>query len=235
MKNIDRVQNKSTTRILIAAPLAALILASVTTAAAQDTNPPDIGGVYQPISDRTTLPGGLKNSGSPAAISLLPAAAQAAKSINLKEDPWKMCQPVGPFRMMAKPQAKIELIPVTGMVLMLFEDLSHGLMRTIYVKRDHPAKLQETWMGDSVGKWENGTLVVDSAGFNDQTWLNEEGAQHSGDLHLIERIRPILGGKYLEYKMTAEDPKTLAKPYTYTRYYQKLDSEIEEDICEDEE
>jgi hypothetical protein len=197
--------------------------------------PPDLSGVYRAISGRVILPGGVKNTGSPSAVSLTPKFAQQAKSINLKQDPWKMCQPVGPFRMMAKPQNKIEMLQVPGMIVMLFEDLSHGLMRTIYLKRGHPEKLEETWMGDSVGRWESQTLVVDTIGFNDRTWLNEEGAQHTEKLRLTERIRPILDGKYLEYKVTAEDSKALAKPYTYTRYYEKISGEIMEDICEDEE
>jgi len=62
--------------------------------------------------------------------------------------------------------------------------------------------------------------VVDAAGFNDRTWLNDAGAQHSDALHLVERSRPVLDGKYLEYKVPAEDPKELAKPYTYMRYYE---------------
>ena len=195
---------------------------------------PDLQGVYQSIPDSTTLPGGLKNAGSPAAIELLPEAARQAKSIDLREDPSKMCQPVGPFRMMAAKQTKIELVPVSSMIVMLFEDLSHGMMRTIYLKRGHKPKTEPTWLGDSVGRWEGNTLVVDTIGFNDQTWLNDGGAQHSEALHLVERIRPVLAGQYLEYKVTAEDPKTLAKPYSYTRYYKKLDSEIMDAPCEDE-
>ena len=195
---------------------------------------PDLQGVYQSIPDSTTLPGGLKNAGSPAAIELLPEAARQAKSIDLREDPSKMCQPVGPFRMMAAKQTKIELVPVSSMIVMLFEDLSHGMMRTIYLKRGHKPKTDPTWLGDSVGRWEGNTLVVDTIGFNDQTWLNDGGAPHSEALHLVERIRPVLAGQYLEYKVTAVDPKTLAKPYSYTRYYKKLDSEIMDDPCEDE-
>jgi hypothetical protein len=197
-------------------------------------SPPDLQGVYQSIADNVTLPGGLKNAGSPSAIPLLPGAAQQAKSVDLKKDPWKLCQPVGPFRMMAAEQVKIELVPVSTLVVMLFEDLSHGMRRSILLKRGHPEKLEPTWLGDSVGRWEGDTLVIDTTGFNDRTWLNGEGAQHSDALHLRERIRPVLAGQYLEYKMTAEDPKTLAKPYSYTRYFKKLDSEIVDDPCEDE-
>lgn len=195
---------------------------------------PDLHGVYQSIPDGATLPGGLKNAGSPAGLALLPEAARQAKTVDLKQDPWKMCQPVGPFRMMAKDQTKFELVQVNTMMVMLFEDLSHGMMRPIYLKRGHPAKIEQTWLGDSVGRWEGDTLVVDTVGFNDQTWLNEEGVPHSEALHLVERIRPILRGQYLEYKVTAEDPKALAQPHTYTRYYKKLDTEIADDVCHDE-
>ena len=146
-----------------------------------------------------------------------------------------MCQPIGPFRMMAREGTKIELLPALahGMLVMIFEDLSHGLMRTIYLNRSHLARQTPNWFGDSAGHWQGNTLVVDTVGFNDRTWLNGRGAQHSDALHLVEQVRPILNGRYLEYKMTAEDPKVLAKPYTYIRYYEELKSEIKEDVCEE--
>ena len=202
--------------------------------ASAQSAPPNLAGVYQVIERTVTLPGGLKNAGSPAELPLLPAAAAQMKSVDLKQDPAKMCVPVGPFRMMAREENKIELVQVQGKIVMLFEDLSRGVMRTIYLSREHPEKRELTWMGDSVGRWDGATLVIDTVGFNDRTWLNDAGAQHSDALHLVERIRPMLDGKYLEYKTTAEDPKTLAKPYTYTRYYEKLKTEIQDDVCEDE-
>ncbi len=214
-------------RIVCAVTLAALF-------ANGQTAPPNLAGVYQVIERTVTLPGGLKNSGSPAELPLLPEAAAQVKSVDLKQDPAKMCVPVGPFRMMARAENKIELVPVKGKIVMLFEDLSRGVMRTIYLNRGHPEKRELTWMGDSVGRWDGATLVIDTVGFNDRTWLNDAGAQHSDVLHLVERIRPLLDGKYLEYKVTAEDPKTLAKPYTYTRYYEKLKTEIQDDVCQDE-
>src|SRR5690242_82347 len=201
----------------------------------QPPSAPNLQGVYQSIPNRTTLPGGLKNAGSPAAIELLPEAARLARSIDLKKDPWKMCQPVGPFRMMADEQTKIEFVQTSNLIVMAFEDLSHGMMRPIHLKRGHPAKLAPTWLGDSVGRREGDMLVVDTTGFNDQTWLNEEGAQHSGALHLVEQIRPVSRSQYLEYKTTAEDPKVLARPYSYTRYYKKLDTEVMDDPCQDQE
>jgi len=210
------------------------LLATIPFAEAQTktASPPDLTGVYVIVSNKTVLPGGLKNVGAPASIPLLAAAKDQLKSVDLKADPARHCQPVGPFRMMAREENKIELIPTsTGTIVMLFEDLSRGVMRTIYMKRGHRTDLGPLWMGDSVGKWEGGTLVVDTNSFSEDTWLNELGAKHSESFHLTERIRPIMGGKYLEYKVTAEDPKSIAQPYTYTRYYERTDKEIAQDNC----
>jgi len=206
--------------------------AAAQTKPAASGNPPDLTGVYQIIPNSAVLAGGLKNSGSPADAPVLPAVKEKMKSVDTKTDPGRHCQPVGPFRMMARDENKIELIPATnGTIVMLFEDLSRGVMRTIYMNRGHRTDLGPLWMGDSVGKWEGDTLVVDTNSFNDQTWLNELGAQHSDAFHLIERIRPIQGGKVLEYKVTAEDPKALVKPYAYTRYYERSKTEVQQDNC----
>src|SRR5436190_16198332 len=96
---------------------------------------PDLSGAYQPIPDGMTLTGGLKNSGSPADVSLQPAAIARMKETDLKLDPWKLCKPLGPFRMMARADTKIELVPQPGVLYILFEDLSHGVMRQVYMSR----------------------------------------------------------------------------------------------------
>ena len=212
-----------------------VLTATVTFAEPQKSGggaPPGLNGVYQVIPDGQALPGGLRNTGSPMEIALLSAARQRVKSVDLTGDPATLCQPLGPFRMMAQPHTKIELVPGPGSLVVLFEDIAHGQMRTIHFNRSHPRDAEPTWLGDSVGRWEGSTLVVDTVGFNDRTWLNGAGASHSEALHLIERIRPVVGGTYLAYTVTAEDPQVLAQPYTYTRYYQKLETEIQEDICE---
>jgi hypothetical protein len=223
-------------------PVLVVLLGSLY-ARAQGTHPgtpPDLAGVYQSIPEGTSLAGGLKNSGSPNEVPLQPKPAAQVKTINLKDDPLRMCQPIGEFRMMARDQTKIEFAPAKGLLVMLFEDVALGVMRIIYMNRGHidhpeggsdPTAEKGTWFGDSVGHWEGETLLIDTVGFNTRTWLNDAGAQHSDALHLTEHIRPILGGQYLEYKMTAEDPNVLAKPYTYTRYFKKLNTEIEDELC----
>jgi hypothetical protein len=189
------------------------------------------GSVKPPDPPDTALPGGLKNSGALSDIVLQPKALAIAKGRDLKDDPAKNCQVVGPFRMMARDDNRFELVTSDDRISVLFENNALGNVRNIFLLRKHPGKMQLTWMGDSVGSWEGDTLVVDSTGFNDRTWLNDAGAPHSDNLRLIERYRLLPGGKILEYKVTAEDPETLVKPYTYTRYYQRGSTEIKEDYC----
>jgi hypothetical protein len=196
-----------------------------------------LAGIYEAASLSTTLPGGLKGSGTLADLPLQAAAIETSKKINLKNDPAKNCQAIGPFRMMAREANRIEILPSQGRITMMFENIALGNKREIFLNRPHPPKekLKLSWLGDSVGLWDGDTLVVDTIGFNDRTWLNDAGAPHSNDLRTVERYQLVDGGKYLELKVTAEDPKVLTKPYTYTRYYQRRDTELAEDFCQETE
>ena len=70
----------------------------------------------------------------------------------------------------------------------------------------------DTWMGQSVGRWEGDTLVVDVTGFNDQTWFDRAGNFHSEALHVVERFTPR-SPDVLEYQATIEDPKVFTRPW----------------------
>jgi hypothetical protein len=191
-------------------------------------------GIYDAMPMTVALPGGLKPAGTLADIALLPDAQQTAKSRNLDFDPAKHCMVVGPFRMMARPDTRFEVFTGPNRVTLMFENVALGNKREIYLGRsEHSTKRDPAYLGDSIGRFEGDALVVDTTGFNDATWLNDAGAPHTEALHLTERIRPVQSGRYLEYQVTAEDPKTLAKPYSYTRYFQRVNTELREDFCED--
>jgi len=70
-------------------------------------------------------------------------------------------------------------------------------------------------MGDSRGRWEGDTLVVDITNFNDQTWLDKAGNYHSDEMHLVERYTRT-GPDTLMYQATVEDPKVFSRPFTIT-------------------
>ena len=82
----------------------------------------------------------------------------------------------------------------------------------------------------SIGRFEGDTLVIDTTGFNNRTWLNDAAAQHGPKLHMVERYRLVPNTDLLELKVTIEDPEMLKAPYTYTRYYQR-GAALSEDFC----
>jgi len=84
--------------------------------------------------------------------------------------------------------------------------------RQIALNRPHSEVPDITWFGESVGKWEGDTLVVDSVGFRDSTWLDPVGHPHSEDLHMIERIRRT-DPETLVFDFTFDDPKAYTKPW----------------------
>jgi hypothetical protein len=87
-------------------------------------------------------------------------------------------------------------------------------VRHIYVNGTaHPRGPIEWWMGDSRGRWEGDTLVVDVVHFTDQTWFDRAGNFHSEALHLIERYT-LIGPDHINYEVTVEDPKVFTRPWT---------------------
>jgi hypothetical protein len=70
------------------------------------------------------------------------------------------------------------------------------------------------YSGHSVGHWESDTLVIETAGYNDQTFLDATGAPHSDQMTTVERIRRISGGKQLEDVVTVSDPEYLSKQFS---------------------
>ena len=195
---------------------------------------PGISGTYVAVPKGAKLPkGALGVVGSPDEVAMTPAAQEIAKHKDLKLDPVNLCQPIGPFRMMAREDNKIEIVPSPDDITMLFQNIYIGHDRTIYMKRDHPAKIVKSWEGDSVGHWDGATLVIDTIGFNTKTWLNASAAPHSLDLHMVEKIRPLDGGKYLEYETTITDPTMVVAPATYRRYYIATKAEITEEVCKE--
>jgi hypothetical protein len=88
-------------------------------------------------------------------------------------------------------------------------------------------------MGDSIGRWEGDTLIVDTIGFNDKTWLDRVGHPHSEALHLVERIRRVDRDTLVD-DLTIDDPKAYTKPWTgQTTRTLKPGWNIMEYICEE--
>jgi hypothetical protein len=116
------------------------------------------------------------------------------------------------------------------MVLILYE--AFATFRQIFTDgRSLPPDPNPSWMGYSVGHWEGETLVVDTAGFNDKSWIDTGGRPHSEALHVTERYRRRDFG-HLEIQITIDDPKAYTKPWTVTEVLHLLpDTELLEYVC----
>jgi hypothetical protein len=154
-----------------------------------------------------------------------------------KYDPEGYCLPPGGPRMYATPYP-MEIIqqPEHKRIIMIFEGGAH-VWREIYMDGRPHAKLDaikgETWLGDSVGRWEGDTLVVDIVGFNEGTWLDYFGHPHTTQLHVIEKFtRPNKGT--LHYEATIDDPGAYTKPWTVAWDIPwREGTELQEYICQE--
>jgi hypothetical protein len=86
-----------------------------------------------------------------------------------------------------------------------------GATRNIYLQDPGPAPV-DSWMGQSVGRWDGETLVIDAKGFNDQTWFDRSGNFHSDQLHVVERYTRT-SPEIISYEATIEDPQTFTRSW----------------------
>jgi hypothetical protein len=137
------------------------------------------------------------------------------------------CKPGGPRHITHSGLAKIVQTP--GLMLVLYEDLSY---RQIFLDgRPLPPDPNPDWMGYSAGHWEGDTLVVESAGFNDRTWLDFAGHGHTEALRMTERYRRRDFG-HMDLQVTIDDPKAYAKPWTVSAGGAlAADTELLEYVC----
>ena len=149
----------------------------------------------------------------------------------MKLDTALRCQPPGVPRI--GPPDKI--VQTAKEVVFLYDDLNGPFFRIVPTdgRAHRPATAWRGYLGDAIGKWEGDTLVVETTNFNDETWLADNGAFHTKDLRVVERLRRT--GDKLEYRATSYDPAVLAEPWEgRVRNLQITDQELEEPVrCED--
>ena len=148
-------------------------------------------------------------------------------------DPIYKCYPPGVPRIYtSRLGGPFEIIQTPGRVTMIYE-YDHFVRQFFTDGRPHAEDLSPTWMGDSVGKWEGNTLVVDTVGFNDKTWLDNQGHPHSDAMHLVERIRRVSHDSMTD-DITFDDPKAYTKPWVAHMIFElKPDWKLVEYVCED--
>ena len=127
------------------------------------------------------------------------------------DEPMARCYPPGVPRTTVLGLFPMQIVQTPTTVVLLFEVF--GVFRVIPINGKHPDDADPSFSGDSVGRWEGDTLVVDVTNFNDKTWLSAVGTLHSEKLHVVERYTR-LDENTIQYSATMEDPDVFTKPWT---------------------
>jgi Carboxypeptidase regulatory-like domain len=184
---------------------------------------PDLSGVW--YAQRTVDPG------KPEPLPWADALQRERAANNSKDAPGARCLPRGLTN--AGALFPFKLVQTPTLLVMLFEDDTPSHRQVFLDGRGHPADPNPNWMGHSIGHWEGDTLVVDTVGFNDESWLDSIGHPHTEMLHIIERIHRVDLG-HLEIEFTIEDSATYSKPWVIKRVADlNTKDEIGEYVCID--
>jgi len=182
----------------------------------------DLSGVWT-VSGSTDLPS------DPAYLPAAKKLYEERKASGGKGDPEKQCLPNGVVRIEPLPY---KIVQTPKLVVLLSEGNTHSYRRFFLDGRPHNLDLEpNTWNGNSIGHWEGDTLVVDTIGFNDKSWLDSTGKPHSEALHVIERYsRPDLNHLQIAYNL--DDPQMFSQPYTFTRTFTRvIGRDLKEYFC----
>jgi hypothetical protein len=188
---------------------------------------PDLSGVWASAGYDANITKDMKSGELP--MSPWAEALYKERQANhSKDDPESRCLPDGVARRDSYP---FKIIQTPTLVLILFEGNVHSYRQIFLDGRGHPKDLDKNWWGHSIGQWEGDTLVVDTVGFNDRTWLDHAGHPHSDQLHVTERYtRPDAGR--LSVQITIDDPVAYAHPWSVTEVSRALPTrDLHEYIC----
>ena len=163
------------------------------------------------------------------------AKARMEATDGIADDTGQVCLPDGIFRYPSM-AGRFLWLQERGRIVMVFDNINTAGVRRIYLEAPHPKNPVPSWNGHSIGRWEGDTLLVDTVGFNDKSWLFGGMEPHTEEAHLMERVRRPGNGAFMEISITVEDREALTSAYSYKRYYKKQpdSAEMAEDVCNED-
>jgi len=188
---------------------------AATSAPAAAQSRPDFTGIWiSPTADIsvTLLPG--------EEVSLTPYGAERYRKVDQAKSPAVTCLPYGPTRGLQSTNP-FQIIQTADVFAIITEHIDYRLIHTD--GRGHPDDILDypEWMGHSIGKWEGDTLVVDTIGMREETWLDTAGFEHSDKLRITERFQKT-GPDTIRLTVTITDPVFYTKPFTYGRNVRRM-------------
>jgi hypothetical protein len=186
-------------------------------------DPGRITGSRQMANLGVDLPGGL-----PYQPWLVPIVKERTANL-AKDDPHIKCLPDNFLRAYGMPHL-LKFVHTPNLLVMLNE-LNAGYRQVFTDARPLPEDPTPSWQGYSSGKWSGDTLVIDTIGLRDDTWIDWNGSVVTQAAKVREQMRrPDFG--HLEIQVTVDDPKAYTKPWTVTLKQRiVVDTELIDEIC----
>ena len=197
---------------------------------------PDLSGIWQVINSASwNLEAHNAADGEPAGLSVVVgdtipyqpwAATQQQENYEnrLTADPMRQCFLAGVPRITYMP-FPFQMIQTPDHMVITYE-LAHAV-RIIYTDGSPHPLPNDFWMGDSRGRWDGETFIVDTTHFNDRTWFDGAGNFHSTALHVVERYTPT-SPHHMTYEATIEDPEVFTRPWTIRMpVYRRLEESLQ--------
>ena len=196
---------------------------------------PDITGLWQPPPPPAYLENIAKDL-KPGELTMQPwaeALYKQRRETESKDDPSGSCIPGGVPRSYLPPYP-FKILSLPGEVIILFEAI-HSYRQIFTDGREPPTDPNPTWLGYSVGKWDGDAFEIQTSGFKDKGWLDNNGHPGSDALHVTERLHRKDFG-HMDVQVTINDPKAYAMPWTATLPLTlDPDGELLEFICSENE
>ena len=174
-----------------------------------------LAGVWEPKTFGFMVPNAPLSAAGQDIVGRNAAAMQSGK---IMQTAWVSCRP-GAVSTMTMPREKIVVLESADEVTILFE--MPRMVRRIRMNASHPENSEPGYVGDSIGRWEGDTLVVDTLGFNGYAELDARGQPTSPKLHTLERFTLAADGNSIDIETTIEDPEYYTQPFTIKRSWKK--------------
>ena len=142
------------------------------------------------------------------------------------------CYPGGVPGQLLYPAEPFYFIQTPKIVYMIWQ--RDHMVRHIFMTDKHSANVKPSWFGESIGRYENGELVVDTiglAGTPKMSFIDNFRTAHTDKLHVVERFKLIDDGKALEASVRAEDPDTFNEPLNLVQRWRKVPNPLLETVC----
>jgi hypothetical protein len=207
--------------------------------------PPGSPGAAGPVGNHPDYPAfgnqsgrtPTKRIGNDTSPLLQPWAAEQMRKLRLQLvagatpfDPAERCWPPGVPSVMSFPVEPMVFLQTPTEVLILYQ--RGQIARHVYLNAQHSRNPKPTWYGESVGQYEGDTLVIDTIGLDDRSFVDVFNVPHTTAMHVIERYR--IADNKLKAVVTVEDPKTFTQTWSASKTYgARRDSVFEESICQE--